>query len=278
MIHGFDISGFQGTSVPIAHFIIIKATEGKGYTSSHFDAQWADAGRKGMLRGAYHFARPEESSAVSQADRLLAKAEVVPGEMLCLDLEVSKLSQTQTNAWAKAFGDRLREKAPGVTTVVYLGSGYASNGTGRNLSQHFNFWWYPQYPSTAKTSRWQASFTPRLPAGITTGWTMPHIWQWTNNFNGLDASISPLTLDQLAGHTQPKPWPGTLYRYTAGHALMHGSNVKWIQERLNAHGAHLKVDSEYGAKTRDAVRAFQKAHHLTVDGVVGKQTWGALAR
>jgi peptidoglycan hydrolase-like protein with peptidoglycan-binding domain len=61
---------------------------------------------------------------------------------------------------------------------------------------------------------------------------------------------------------------------------MHGSDVKWVQERLNSHGASpkLKVDSEYGPKTRDAVRAFQKAHKLTVDGIVGKATWTALGK
>lgn len=198
MLHGFDVSAFQGTSVPRADFIFIKATEGSGYASSRFHAQWADAKRKGMLRGAYHFARPERSSAASQADRLLARADAVPGEMLCLDLEASELNQSRTNAWARAFGDRLREKAPDVTTVVYLGSGYASSNTGRDLADHFDFWWYPQYPTSEKTSTWRRTFDPWLPSRITTGWERPHIWQWTDDFNGLDASVSWLDRDRLA--------------------------------------------------------------------------------
>jgi hypothetical protein len=200
MIHGFDVSAYQGTSVPSADFIVVKATEGDGYTSSRFAAQWADAKRKGMVRGAYHFARPEESSGAAQADRLIATAKAVPGELLCLDLETSELNQARTNSWARAFGDRLRARAPGVTTVVYMGSAYASSGTGRGLADHFDLWWYPQYPSTGSTRSWPARFSPWLPGGITTGWDRPHIWQWTDNFAGAyDADISWLTRQQLAG-------------------------------------------------------------------------------
>lgn len=283
MINGFDISAYQTTTAPTAHFVFVKATEGKDYTSSKFNAQWASAKSRAKHRGAYHFARPEESSAESQAKRFLDMVKPVVGESVWLDLEASKLNQSQTNAWAKAFGDYVRAHAPGVTSGVYMGSGYATNGTGRDLNQHFDLWWYPQYPSTAETSTWRTSFTPWLPGGLTCGWKAPHIWQWTDNFNGLDANISLLTLDKLSGVSQPtpapavKPWPGRYLEVKS--PLMHGSDVTWTQQRLNAHGAHLTIDSKYGAKTRSAVETFQKAHKpLTVDGVVGKLTWAALGK
>src|SRR6266403_2672913 len=103
MLHGFDISGYQGNTAPAADFVFVKATEGSSYTNTKFTAQWASAKSHAKVRGAYHFARPEASSGSSQADRLLAVAKAKPGEMLCLDLEASKLNQSQTNAWAKAF-------------------------------------------------------------------------------------------------------------------------------------------------------------------------------
>ena len=36
------------------------------------------------------------------------------------------------------------------------------------------------------------------------------------------------------------------------------------------------VDGRLGKKTRSAVKAFQRQHHLTADGVVGERTWTAL--
>lgn len=206
MLHGFDISAYQGTTAPVADFVIVKATEGSSYTSSRFAAQWASAKTRARVRGAYHFARPEDSSGSSQADRLINAAKAVPGEVLVLDLEASKLNQAATNKWAREFGDRLRARAPGVTTIVYLGSGYAANGTGKDLADHFDLWWYPQYPSSAATTKWPSSVSPWLPGKLTTGWTRPHIWQWTSSFNGLDANITDLTLEQLAGGGgQPTP-------------------------------------------------------------------------
>lgn len=205
ILHGFDVSAYQGNIVPAADFVIVKATEGSVYSSSRFAAQWASAKTRARVRGAYHFARPEESSGSSQADRLINAAKAVPGELLVLDLEASQLTQAQTNAWARAFGDRLRERAPGVTTVLYMGSAYATNGTGRGLADHFDLWWYPQYPSSAAATKWPSSVSPWLPGGLTCGWERPHIWQWTSSFNGLDADITDLTLEQLAGGGQPTP-------------------------------------------------------------------------
>lgn len=59
---------------------------------------------------------------------------------------------------------------------------------------------------------------------------------------------------------------------------MTGPAVSTLQARLRAHGARLTVDGKYGPKTRDALRAFQTANRLTVDGVAGVRTWAALER
>jgi hypothetical protein len=55
-----------------------------------------------------------------------------------------------------------------------------------------------------------------------------------------------------------------------------GNDVFWLQVALNNHGAGLKVDRDFGPATERAVRKFQKDKGLTVDGVVGRQTWKAL--
>jgi peptidoglycan hydrolase-like protein with peptidoglycan-binding domain len=40
----------------------------------------------------------------------------------------------------------------------------------------------------------------------------------------------------------------------------------------------LDVDGTFGPKTEAAVRAFQQNENLSVDGIVGQQTWTALLR
>jgi len=55
-----------------------------------------------------------------------------------------------------------------------------------------------------------------------------------------------------------------------------GNDVKSLQMMLNARGAKLTVDGDFGPNTQSAVKSFQSAHKLTVDGVVGPQTWSAL--
>ena len=55
-----------------------------------------------------------------------------------------------------------------------------------------------------------------------------------------------------------------------------GSDVKKLQEELNKNGYNLAVDGQFGAKTQSAVQSYQKSKGLTVDGIVGTNTWGAL--
>ena len=56
-----------------------------------------------------------------------------------------------------------------------------------------------------------------------------------------------------------------------------GPEVLRIQAQLKSDGFYLgPVDGIFGGGTESAVRQFQKAHRLTVDGQVGHNTWAAL--
>ena len=70
-----------------------------------------------------------------------------------------------------------------------------------------------------------------------------------------------------------QPWP----------LLRQGQNAAWpkitvrsLQYLLVARGAKVTVNGTFGATTKSAVTRFQRAHHLTADGVVGAKTWRAL--
>lgn len=51
-----------------------------------------------------------------------------------------------------------------------------------------------------------------------------------------------------------------------------------LQTLLNKHGATVKVDKEFGARTEAAAVRFQVQHKLAADGVVGPHTWAALTK
>lgn len=56
-----------------------------------------------------------------------------------------------------------------------------------------------------------------------------------------------------------------------------GEQVKALQRMLYAMGYSIgSVDGVFGSKTEAAVRAYQKNKGLTVDGVVGQETWNEL--
>ncbi|MGW4160568.1 peptidoglycan-binding protein [Streptomyces sp. NPDC004788] len=55
-----------------------------------------------------------------------------------------------------------------------------------------------------------------------------------------------------------------------------GVDVATVQDLLAAAGHAVTADGRFGADTAGAVRAFQRAHRLPVDGVVGARTWTAL--
>ncbi|MBF0533178.1 MAG: peptidoglycan-binding protein [Candidatus Omnitrophica bacterium] len=52
-----------------------------------------------------------------------------------------------------------------------------------------------------------------------------------------------------------------------------------VQKALRGAGYYQgEVDGKLGAKTKEAIRRFQKDHNLTDDGVLGKRTWQELKK
>ncbi len=55
-----------------------------------------------------------------------------------------------------------------------------------------------------------------------------------------------------------------------------GPAVVDLQVRLRGAGHELEADGTYGPRTEEAVRRFQESRGMRVDGICGRETWGAL--
>ncbi len=84
----------------------------------------------------------------------------------------------------------------------------------------------------------------------------------------------------LAPYLQEVPMPTQVAVNVTLSVLRQGSRgatVEKLQALLNAvSNARLVEDGDFGPRTDGAVRAFQRARHLAVDGIVGRLTWRAL--
>lgn len=96
--------------------------------------------------------------------------------------------------------------------------------------------------------------------------------------NGLqeDGVIGKNTWDMLysryaARHTEGEQYPGIVLRQ--GHK---GAAVRSVQNQLKALVPALSADGRFGKKTEAAVLAWQASNGLTMDGVIGKNTWNSL--
>jgi putative chitinase len=115
----------------------------------------------------------------------------------------------------------------------------------------------------SRSAQWASLITPELVRGVQ------------------DSSIS---LDQLATMGN-SPQRSTANGHSEGSLRIgaSGDRVADLQAQLSAlgytdaQGQPLRADRSFGPATDSAVRAFQRDHDLPADGVVGRQTLGALA-
>jgi peptidoglycan hydrolase-like protein with peptidoglycan-binding domain len=103
---------------------------------------------------------------------------------------------------------------------------------------------------------------------------------------GVDGIFGPLTkaaveafqssrglgVDGIVG---PQTWPQLLIEVQQGST---GDAVRAAQSQIHRRGdgAHVAIDGIFGPETNEAVRAFQTLLGLSVDGIVGPQTWDHL--
>jgi len=194
---GIDVSHYQGRvnwdAVKGAGcaFAFAKATEGAGVTDPFFAANWAGMKAAGLLRGAYHFFRPEQDAA-RQAAHFLSAVQFQPGDLPpVLDVEVNDgVTGSALVGGVQTWLDAV-EPAAGVTPVIYTAASF--------WNAHFNDQ-FGQYPL------WLAHYAP-APAPLPHGWTDWTFWQYSQSLRveGVNGSAdhdyfngSPADLQALA--------------------------------------------------------------------------------
>ena len=85
------------------------------------------------------------------------------------------------------------------------------------------------------------------------------------------------TMKNVVAFARPAYSDGANYHPTLRQGAK-GETVELLQEMLNVKGHQVVVDGDFGPKTRQAVRMFQKENYLAPDGIVGPKTWEALMK
>ncbi|GIL25979.1 GH25 family lysozyme [Actinocatenispora comari] len=177
---GIDVSHYQGSinwsSVKGSgiRFAYIKATEGTSVVDSAFSANYTGAYNAGVIRGAYHFARPGSSSGAAQANYFAAHGGAWSADNLtlpgALDLEVSGcdgLSASAMVSWIKDFTSTYKADT-GRDAVLYTTASWWSSCTGGSTAfGSSNPMW---------VAHWGVS-SPSVPAG----WGTYTFWQYADN-------------------------------------------------------------------------------------------------
>jgi GH25 family lysozyme M1 (1,4-beta-N-acetylmuramidase) len=145
-VPGMDVSGYQGNvNWPTAYgngarFAYVKATESTSYTNPYFTQQYNGSYNAGMIRGAYHFAVPNNSGGATQADYFVAHGGGWSGDGKTLppmlDIEYNPygatcygLSQASMVSWIKAFSDEVHAKT-GRWVTIYTTNDWWTSCTG----------------------------------------------------------------------------------------------------------------------------------------------------
>jgi peptidoglycan hydrolase-like protein with peptidoglycan-binding domain len=116
------------------------------------------------------------------------------------------------------------------------------------------------------------------------GWSHWGLLDWMNydlaleTGTGSDGGDPDYPGDYTGDKPGDTPYPSNLPAQVGPGST--GEAVRELQRALNSKGANpqLAVDGDFGPKTLAAVLAFQKAHSLIVDGIVGVKTWTELLK
>jgi GH25 family lysozyme M1 (1,4-beta-N-acetylmuramidase) len=177
---GIDVSHYQGSinwsSVKSAgiQFAWIKATEGTSYKDPNFNSYYLNAYNAGVIRGAYHFARPDLSTGATQATYFASHGGAWSRDNLTLpgmlDLEGGCYSKSASamQSWILDFYNTYKAKT-GRDVVIYTSPSWWNSCTGgwSGMSSRSPLW----------VANWTSASDPTIPNGF----PYATIWQYTDS-------------------------------------------------------------------------------------------------
>ncbi|MFI6858623.1 GH25 family lysozyme [Streptomyces sp. NPDC050421] len=187
---GIDVSHYQGTinwsSVKSAgiKFAYIKATESTTYKDPTFSTNYLHAHNAKVIRGAYHFARPNLSSGAAQANYFAGNGGAwsrdnltLPG-MLDLEGGCYGKSTSAMRSWVLDFYNTYKAKT-GRDAVIYTSPSWWNTCTGG--------WSGMSARSPLFVAHWTSASSPSIPSGFPY-WTF---WQYTDSgsVNGISGAV-----------------------------------------------------------------------------------------
>ena len=181
---GIDVSSYQGninwaSVAPYIDFSYAKATEGTYYTNPYFTNQYVGPYDYGVIRGAYHFAIPDNSQGQTQADYFVSHGggwssdgKTLPG---ALDIEYNPygsecygLTQSQMVTWLHNFVNEYayREHA---YPVIYSTTDWWKTCTGNSGGFASN------------DPLWIANYSASAGGPLPAGWGYYTFWQYADH-------------------------------------------------------------------------------------------------
>jgi lysozyme len=198
----FDISHWQNSpklaKAKAAGFdaVIVKATQGTSIRDDTFGANWGEAQKNGLLRGAYHYG--EGASGIVQADLFLTVVNPDPQTLLALDFERNPNGEAMSIQEAVEFVTHVRDKL-GRWPVLY--GGHTLKEALKGIPS----------PILGNCRLWFAQYGPT--AVVPPGWSAWTLWQFSDdNFNkpaDRVPGVSPCDRDRFVGERQElaAEWP-----------------------------------------------------------------------
>ncbi|MGV9003485.1 GH25 family lysozyme [Flavobacterium sp.] len=147
---GLDVSQYQGVinwqvidsiehKFPL-HFVFIRATAGSNKVDTQFVRNWSATKKHRLIRGAYHYYRPNENS-IEQADNFIKTVRLQKGDLPpILDIEQMPKNQSisKLKIGLKRWLDRV-EAHYKVKPMVYSGERYYEDFLKEEFSD-YSFW------------------------------------------------------------------------------------------------------------------------------------------